>query len=334
MLLVGDVGATKTRLAVIEAERGPRALVMDATFASAEFPDLEELIRAFLARAPRPVERACLAVAGPVLAGQAHLTNLPWVIEATRLQATFGLREVRLLNDLVATAEAVLWLTAGELASLQPGEATPGGVKVVIAPGTGLGQAMLVWDGTRYRALPSEGGHASFAPTSDTELALLRTLRERFDHASVERVCSGMGLPNLYGFLRDRGDDAEPAWLAERLAGAADPTPIIIAAAQDRQRPCPLCAATLDLFVDILGAAAGNLALTVLATGGVYLGGGLPPRLLPELHRRFQPAFRRKGRLSKLLERLPVQVILNPDAALLGAAHHGLTQPAGAPPAA
>jgi glucokinase len=195
----------------------------------------------------------------------------------------------------------------------------------VIAPGTGLGQAFLTWDGGRYYAHPSEGGHTDFAPSDDTEIALLRYLMRRFDHVSYEWVCSGMGIPNIYNFFKDSGYVPEPDWLAAELAAADDPTPVIVNRALERPQEAPLCKATLDLFVSVLGAEAGNLALKVLATGGVYLGGGIPPRILPALQDgRFMRAFLRKGRFGRLLERVPVHVILNPKSALMGAAVFGL----------
>jgi len=195
----------------------------------------------------------------------------------------------------------------------------------VIAPGTGLGEAFLASNGERYRAHPSEGGHASFAPNDDLQIELLRYLQKRIGHVSCERVCSGLGLPNIYAFLKDSGYAEEPDWLAAKLASAADPTPVIVTTALDAERSCELCLATLRTFVSILGAEASNLALKVLATGGVYIGGGIPPRILPVLQEPyFMRAFLNKGRFTDIVERMPVHVILNPKAALLGAASYGL----------
>ncbi len=199
------------------------------------------------------------------------------------------------------------------------------GNMAVIAPGTGLGEAFLTWGGSRYRAHASEGGHADFAPNTPLEIELLRYLQLRFKHVSNERVCSGLGLPNIYAYLKDSGHAPEPDWLAEQLAATTDPTPIIVTAALDDERPCELCTATLNAFVSILGAEAGNMVLRVLATGGAYLGGGIPPRILPALQQEgFMQAFLHKGRMVHLMARVPVHVILNPKAALLGAACHGL----------
>jgi len=343
MLLAGDIGGTKTNLAVFSPEAGPRAPLAEAIFTSARYPSLETLVREFLAQVGLPVERASFGVAGPVVAGRATITNLPWVIDGAQLQAALHLSSVRLLNDLAAIAHAVPILSPADLHTLNAGQMTPGGAIAVIAPGTGLGEAFLTWDGSRYRAHASEGGHTDFAPTNLFEIELLRYLREGlgFEHVSYERICSGMGLPNIYAYLKDSGYAEEPDWLAEQLAATDDPTPVIVGAAlrqpfdgaQDKaqdtalddERQCELCLATLNTFVSILGAEAGNLALKVLATGGVYLGGGIPPRILPALEQeRFMEPFRRKGRFSALLARVPVHVILNPKTALLGAACHGL----------
>jgi glucokinase len=201
---------------------------------------------------------------------------------------------------------------------------TPGGAIAIVAPGTGLGEAYLVWDGSHYRACASEGGHADFAPNNQLEIDLLCYLQDRFGHVSYERVCSGQGIANIYAFLRHSGYE-EPTWLAKRLAAVDDPTPVIVNAALGAREPCRICDTALDVFASILGAETGNLALKVLSTGGVYLGGGIPPRILPVLKQDgFMKAFRHKGRLSGLLTRVPVHVILNPKTALLGAACYGL----------
>ena len=325
MFLVGDVGGTKTDLAVFSPESGPRAPLVEATFPSTDYSSLEAVVREFLGRVDQAVARAAFGVAGPVVGGQARITNLPWVIDAAQLQKALGFSAVWLLNDLEAIANAVPFLQADDLDTLNDGEPVAGGPIAVIAPGTGLGEAYLTWDGSRYWAHASEGGHADFAPNSAFEIELLRHLQNRLGHVSYERVCSGTGIANIYGFLKDSGYE-EPTWLAGQLAAATDPTPIIVNHALD-ENPCAICAAALDAFVSILGAEAGNMALKALATGGVYLGGGIPPRILPALRQgRFMEAFRYKGRLSDLMARIPVHVILNPKAALLGAACNGLEQ--------
>jgi glucokinase len=327
MLLAGDIGGTKTSLAIYSTEAGPRLPLVEATLPSGRYPSLEALVGDFLAGVDFRPERASFGVAGPVVDGRATITNLPWMMSETQLQADldFAPGEVTLLNDLVAIAHAVPWLEPDDLHTLNEGQAALGGAIAVIAPGTGLGEGFLTWDGSRYRPHPSEGGHTDFAPTNSLEVDLLRYLLDRFDHISYERVCSGRGLPNIYAFLRDSGFAEEPAWLAEQLAGVEDPNPVIVSAALAGERRCKLCVATLELFVSILGTEAGNMALNVLATGGVYLGGGIPPRILSALEDgRFMKAFEDKGRMSHLMARIPVHVILNPKVALLGAACHGL----------
>lgn len=325
MLLAGDIGGTKSRLAVFAEGGNPREPIAEALLPSASFDGIEPLIREFLdGRGFAPV-RACLAVAGPVIAGRAAVTNLPWIADAEQIRRTFGFREVCLLNDLAATARAVPLLRPAELRSLSAGNPAAGGAIALIAPGTGLGEAFLTWDGARYREHATEGGHADFAPGSPLEMDLLRDLGREIDHVSYETVCSGPGMGRLYRFLREQGADEEPAELAARLAEAADPAPIIVEAAL--ADGSPLCVRTVRLFVSILGAEAGNLALKTLATGGVYIGGGIAPRIIRFLEEgQFLAAFRRKGPMADLVFRIPVQAILEPRAALIGAADRGLAE--------
>jgi glucokinase len=325
MLLAGDIGGTKSRLAVYADGGNPREPLAEELLPSERFGGIEALIREFLKRSALSAERACLAIAGPVINGRAAVTNLPWIADAEQIRRTFGFRSVRLLNDLAATARAVPLLEPAELHTLSPGESAAGGAIAVIAPGTGLGEAFLTWDGTRYREHASEGGHADFAPGSPIEIELLRELRKESDHVSYEALCSGPGLGRLYRFLRVKGPEKEPAWLAARLAEAVDYAPIIVETAL--ADTSPLCCRTVRLFISILGAEAGNLALKTLAAGGVYLGGGIAPRIIPFLEERpFLDAFRRKGRMTDLLYRMPVHVILEPRAALIGAADRGLAE--------
>jgi len=218
-------------------------------------------------------------------------------------------------------------LSPDELETLNPGDPVEHGPLAVIAPGTGLGQAYLVWTGNSYKAVGSEGGHTDFGPRNELGAEMLRFLQNRIGHISYESVCSGIGIPNIYAFLKESGYAVEPEWLAEELASTEDPTPVISNAAYKRQDPPALCKKTMEIFVSILGAEGGNLALKILSTGGLYLGGGIPPRILPALKSAaFMDAFTKKGRMSHLVERIPVYVILNPKVALLGAAYHGLEQ--------
>ncbi len=336
-LLAGDIGGTKTNLAIFTSEAGLRAPLAEGTFPSGNYPSLEALVGDFLAQVVEDasrggevsIDRASFGVAGPVLAGRATITNLPWVMEEDQLATKLALSSVHLLNDLLAIAHAVPMLEPTDLHTLNEGEPASGGAIAVVAPGTGLGEAFLTWDGTTYRAYPSEGGHTDFAPTNSLEIGLLRYLQNRFDHVSYERACSGKGLPNIYNYLKESGYAEEPAWLAEELAEAEDMVPIIVKAALDENRSCELCQITLNTFVSILGAEAGNMALKVMASGGVYLGGGMPVHIHSALESGpFMEAFRRKGRFSDLLSRIPVHVILNPKVALLGAASYGLSLPA------
>jgi glucokinase len=324
MLIAGDIGGTKTLLALFSPEDGPRKPVAEAEFPSANYPGLEDVVRAFLKKVDRPVTAACFDVAGPVLAGRAHLTNLPWVIEEARLARELGLKRVTLLNDLKAIAYAVPYLLAEEVAPINPGTPEPHGPIAIIAPGTGLGEAFLIWSGTEYIACASEGGHADFAPIDGLQGELWQRLCQRYGHVAYERVCSGSGIPNIYDFLRDAGHAPEEPDFAAQLLGLRDRTPLIMQAALKGPDANPLCASTLDIFVSALGAEAGNLALKVLATGGVYLGGGIPPRILSRLtDGRFMRAFLNKGRLSEVLTAMPVNVITAP-APLIGAAMRGL----------
>jgi glucokinase len=268
--------------------------------------------------------RASFDVAGPVVNGRCQATNLPWVIEEVSLSKELGI-PVRLLNDLDAVAHAIPLLEASDLETLNQGVPVKHGALAVIAPGTGLGEGFLGWDGNGYRPFPTEGGHTDFAPSGPMQLKLLNYLMDRFGHVSYERVCSGIGLPNLYAFIKDTGVCTEPAWLHEQIAAAPDPTPVISQAALDDK--ADIAVTTMDLFVSILGSEAGNLALKVLATGGVYLGGGIPPRIIPFLKKtEFFHSFQNKGRFSSLLANIPIHIILNHEVALIGAARHGMEQ--------
>lgn len=325
MLLAGDIGGTKTNLAICDPEIGPREPLVEATLASAEFPSLEALVDSFISTVEFKITRACFGVAGPVVGGRATITNLPWIMDERQLAESLSVTSVRLLNDLESIAYAIPRLEPHDLHMVNEGRAASKGAIAVIAPGTGLGEAFLTWEQDRYCAHPSEGGHADFAPTDVLELGLLRYLWDRYEHVSYERVCSGLGLPNIYAYLKASGYADEPTWLADRLAQAQDATPVIVNNALHQDERCALCEGTLRTFVSILGAEAGNLALKTLATGGVYLGGGIPPRILPALDRsNFMRAFCDKGRFRELMTHIPVRVILNSRAPLMGAAAYGL----------
>jgi len=330
MLVVGDIGGTKTLLALYAPGSDARTPVVEREYHSASYPGLADIVRGFLAETGQKAEFGCFDVAGPVVEGRARITNLPWVMDEQGLARDIGLRRVTLLNDLTAVANAIPVLLPEDWHTLNDGRAELHGQIAVIAPGTGLGEAFLVWSGTGYLACESEGGHASFAPTNERQVALLRYLSHRFGEVSFERVCSGIGIGNLYDFLRDSGAHPESPAFAAQLAQAGDRTPLISQAGLQDPSNNPLAAATLDLFVEILGGEAGNLALKVLATGGVYLAGGIPPHILPRLgDGRFLDAFANKGRLADDLRRMPVHVV-TVEAARIGAARYGLeTVPGG-----
>ena len=323
LLLAGDIGGTKTALAIYSRERGPRHPLAQATFPSKEYASMEAIVHEFLTGKDWRVTCASIDVAGPVVDQRAQVTNLAWAVDARMLCEMLGNVPVGLLNDLEAIANAIPFLESADWETLNEGKPVEHGALAVIAPGTGLGEAFLTWDGKGYRAHASEGGHTDFAPTTALEFNLLRYLQERMDHVSYERVASGIGLPNVYAFFKDSQGMSEPDWLRESLAVTTDPTRIIVHAALEEQ--VEICVATLRLFVSILGSEAGNLALKVLATGGVYLGGGIPPRILVYLKEKtFLQRFTNKGRFAELLKDVPVRVILNSDAALIGAACYGL----------
>lgn len=327
MILAGDIGGTKTNLGLFEVADGVPRLVRSATYRSEEHTGLAPLLAVFLAEVPGVrVEAACFGVAGTIVENRAVTPNLSWDVDAVTIAAETGLPRVLLINDLVATAEGLPLLRENELATLQAG--VPGGPghegnRVLIAAGTGLGTSLLPWIGDRWVPVASEGGHADFAPRNEEEVGLLRYLRERFGRVSLERVVSGPGLFNIYNYLRDSRHLPENPRVREALARHEDPSRVIgeAALAADAEARCGLCARALEMFVAAYAAAAGNLALLGTAAGGVYLGGGIAPKILPRLtDGLFLQTFLAKGRYTPYLERVPVRVILNDRAALLGAA--------------
>ena len=324
LLLAGDLGATKTTLALYEVAAWPRAPLRQQTYQNRAFADFDSLLATFLESTQPAPAFACLGVAGPVMANAVTMTNLNWSIAAADLQTRFGVHRVDLINDLVATALGALHLGPQDLHCLNPGEKRDGAALAVLAPGSGLGEAFLLPHNGIYFAYPSEGGHASFAPRNEDQSDLLTFMRQQHDHVSVEQVCSGLVIPDLMAFLATR--EPVPDWLQAELQQAADQTPVIVQAAIRAvrgERSCGIAVHTLNLFLDILADEAANLTLKTLALGGVFLGGGLAPRLLPFLDpHRFMAVFAR-GTYRDLLARIPVQVIVNPQAALLGAAAYG-----------
>ncbi len=326
MLIAGDIGGTKTDLAVFSREAGPLAPIAERKVHSADYSSLEGIVKEFLAKTQLKVDSACFAVAGPVIDGRVKTTNLPWLIEENSLAQELKLRKERVsvINDLEAIARAVPILRPSDLVTINNGEAAARGAIAVIAPGTGLGESFLTWGGSRYQAHSSEGGHSDYAPSDERQIRLLEYLLKKFDHVSFERVCSGVGIPNLYGFLRDVEGILEDPEVAKQVAAAEDPSFVILDHALDPANRSRLCAATIELFASILASEAGNLAVKVLGTGGVYLAGGALIHSLEVIKKpEFICRFKRKGRFADLLERIPVHVVVSP-AGLAGAAAHGL----------
>jgi glucokinase len=320
-VLAGDIGGTKTHLGLYRVEGGAPTLLRDKLYATREFNTLEEVARDFLSGA-WAIDAACFGVPGPVIGGVSHATNVQWTMEERALARALGVPGARLINDLEATAYGMLHLQENEMAVLQPGEPPASRAPIaVIAAGTGLGEAGLVpLDDGRWRSIASEGGHTDFAPRGHKQIELLEYLGSEFDHVSFERVLSGPGLVSIYKFLKARTPEAEPQWLADEFARATDAAEVISASAlSDRD---PRCVEALRIFTDIYGAEAANLALKFMALGGVYIGGGIAPKILPMLSDGgFVRAFLAKGRLDKVMARIPVRVSLNEATALIGAAH-------------
>ena len=320
MILAGDIGGTNTRLAFVEERDGHLIPLVETTFPSREHASLEAVLRKFLAANPDPISSAAFGIAGPVRNGRCDATNIPWVVDAALLAKGLGLDQTGLINDLEANAWGLGALEPTDFAVLNTGAPDARGNAAIISAGTGLGQAGLYWDGRLHRPFASEGGHGDFAPRNELEIELLRYLLKQHQRVSTERVVSGPGLLNVYRFLRDTGRGEEPAWLAERMR-QQDPSAVISQAALRRESA--LCEQALDLLVTLYGAEAGNLALKMMATGGVYLGGGIAPKILPKLQDPiFLNAFTAKGRLKPLMQAMPVRVILNDQTALLGAARY------------
>lgn len=318
MILAGDVGGTHARLAFFDVADGQFRLVSSSVFPSRQYSGLNEIVAKFLASSSLRPDAVCFGIAGPVRNGRVEASNLPWIIDSKRLASELDIKAAVLINDLEANAWGISALADADVVPLNQVKGSPVGNQAVISAGTGLGEAGMYWDGVKHHIFASEGGHTDFAPRDELEIDLLRHLRGKFGHVSYERIVSGPGLVNVFHFLRDTGRGTEPKWLTDEMA-ASDPAPAISRAGIDGK--CPLCEQAVDLFVSIYAAEAGNLALKIMALGGVYLGGGIAPKLLPKLAGPlFMHAFTNKGRMQPLLETIPVKVIVNDNAALLGAA--------------
>jgi glucokinase len=318
MILAGDIGGTNARLAYFQPQNGNLRLVSERVFPSREHHELGDIVTKFLRESDTRPEVACFGIAGPVLNGRVETSNLPWVIEQSRLAKQIHLPATLLINDLEANAWGIGALTPDDLVPLNRVSGAALGNQAVIAPGTGLGEAGLFWDGTRHHVFACEGGHADFAPQDDLQIELLRFLRARFGHVSYERILSGPGLVNAYEFLHDSGCGQENREFAQALEKGDAAATISRAALSGTN---PLAEKALALWISVYGAEASNLALKAMATGGLFLGGGISPKILPKLQGPlFLQAFLDKGRMRPLVESIPVQVITNEKAALLGAA--------------
>jgi len=324
VILSGDIGGTSTRLALFEADGGPLRAAAQARYVSRNHPGLSDIVREFTAAHPHPIRAACFGIAGPIREGRVETPNLPWVIEAPQLAAQLGLERVTLLNDLEANAWGVFTLQEDDVATLAAGTPAKDGNAAILSAGTGLGEAGYHWDGTSLHPFASEGGHSDFAPHDDLTIELFRWLHKRYGHVSWERVLSGPGLVNIFTFLRDVKHQSAPKELVEAMRAEDAAAEISKAALSET---CEIAVRTLDLFVSLYGSEAGNLALKMKATQGVWVGGGIAPKILPRLKRPgFLEAFYDKGRFRAFLEAIPVRVILNDATALRGAAWHALSE--------
>jgi len=317
MILAGDVGGTKVNLALYDFVDGKLEYARDKQYPAKEYSCLEEIVKEFIVS--EKVTAACFGVPGPVREGRLRLTNLPWTLDSRELSASLKIDYVFLINDLQANGFGIPELTADQVYTLSEGDARQVGNRALISAGTGLGEAFMIWDGRDYVPYPSEGGHTDFSPRNEDEIDLLRFLKQKYNgRISFERVVSGQGITNVYEFLREVRGVEEPAWLAERIANE-DPNAVITELALKAKSE--ICEKTLDMFVSAYGAEAGNLALNILSVGGLYVGGGIAPRILEKLKDgTFMKAFTDKGRLSQLLVNMPVRVILESRTALMGAA--------------
>jgi glucokinase len=326
LVLAGDIGGTKTSLALYSVHGDKLRSESQRTFSSKSYSGLVPVLKDFLAGTDHAIDSACFGIAGPVIDGKVKTPNLPWVVDAAESRRDLKLDSVTLLNDLEAAAYGILTLENDEFFVLNEGTMRHSGNKSLIAAGTGLGQAILYDDGRRFYPLASEGGHADFAPRNELEIELLRHLIGRFGHVSYERVVSGPGLVNIYRFLKEVGRE-EPPWLTERISASSDLGVVISKAALADE--APICVEALNLFVSVYGAEAGNLALRAKSVRGLYVGGGIAPKILEKLKDgTFMRAFVDKGRYTDFMAAIPVRVVLNEQAALRGAAYYAafLTQ--------
>jgi len=318
IVLAGDVGGTNARLATVELNGGTARIAQQSRYPSGDYPGLTPIVRGFCEGLASRPDRACFGIACPVVGDDCTAPNLPWTVNARKLADEIGISRTTIINDFVAAGYAIGMLGPSDLLTLQEGSPIPQGPIALIGAGTGLGQGFLLWEGDHYRVLPSEGGHGDFAPRGELQTGLLQFLRRRFGRVSWERLLSGAGMVNAYNHLLASGAAPERETVRDEME-KEDPAAVITR--HGLEKTDDLSDRALDLFCDVLGAQAGNLALTVIATGGVYLAGGIAPRIAERLKSGpFLTAFRDKGRMAELLTRIPVHVIMNPNVGLLGAA--------------
>lgn len=327
MILAGDIGATRTRLAAFQTEGNRLQCVVKKDYKSQDYAALSEILPLFIRGEGIPVHSACFGVAGPVRAGRSKISNLDWTIDSRELAKQLKLDSAALLNDLEAFAYGIDALESKDFISLSEGSDEAEGNRAVISAKTGLGVAGLYWDGFRHHPFPCEGGHADFAPRNDLQIELLAYLQKKYGRISCERILSGPGIRNIYDFLRDSGKAEEPDWLRDQLAGAPDPPAMISRLALDGK--APICEQTLEIFVSVFGAEAGNCALHYMTTGGIFLGGIIAAKIVEKMKGPiFMESFLDKGRMETLLKDMPVKIILNDDCGLMGAARCTLVQKA------
>ncbi len=320
MILAGDIGGTHARLALFDVSAGQYVPVSLTVFPSNAYPNLDAIAAKFVENTKAQPESACFGIAGPVVNGRVEATNLPWKVDSQSVSDQLQIRNVKLINDLEANAWGIPALAAKDLVALNSAAASSGN-RAVISAGTGLGEAGMYWDGSNYHVFACEGGHSDFAPRTDLEVELFRYLEKQFGHVSNERALSGPGLVNIFDFLYASGRGTPPGWLLDEIENSDAAAAVSRAATEGK---CALAEQALEIFISIYGAESGNLALKLLATGGVFVGGGIAPKILPNLMKgsAFMEAFVSKGRMRSLMEKIPVHVIVNDETALLGAARY------------
>jgi len=327
MILAGEIGGTRTRLAAFDKDGSKLQLVVEKSYPSQEHNNLSEVVSGFVKTEGIAVHTACFGVAGPVQRGRSKISNLPWIIDSRDLAKLLKLDTVGMINDLEAYAYGIDGLDSKDFVTLNQGSEDAEGNRAVISARTGLGVAGLYWDGYRHHPFGCEGGHSDFAPRNELEMEMLTYLQKKYDHISYERILSGPGIKNIYDFLRDSKRAEEPAWLKDQMAAAADPPALISQLAA--QGKAPICDQTMSVFVSIYGAETGNVALNFMSTGGIFVGGSVAAKNVAKMKDPvFMQSFLGKGRMESLLKEMPVTIVLNDNSGLIGAARYTLIEKA------